>query len=93
MSHLAIKKEEKKGEQIFQNMNFVITGSLEHFDNRNQAKELVESLGGKVTGSVTKKTGYLINNDAMSKSSKNAKAVELGVPIISEKDFINKFVK
>ena len=87
MSHLAIKKEEKKGEQIFQNMNFVITGSLEHFDNRNQAKELVESLGGKVTGSVTKKTNYLINNDTTSNSSKNKKARELGIPVISEEEF------
>lgn len=88
MSHLAIKKEEKKGEQIFQNMNFVITGSLEHFDNRNQAKELVESLGGKVTGSVTKKTNYLINNDTTSNSSKNKKARELGIPVISEEKFL-----
>lgn len=88
MSHLAIKKEEKKGEQIFQNMNFVITGSLEHFDNRNQAKELVESLGGKVTGSVTKKTNYLINNDTTSNSSKNKKARELGIPVISEEEFL-----
>ena len=88
MSHLAIKKEEKKGEQIFQNMNFVITGSLEHFDNRNQAKELVESFGGKVTGSVTKKTNYLINNDTTSNSSKNKKARELGIPVISEEEFL-----
>ena len=88
MSHLAIKKEEKKGEQIFQNMYFVITGSLEHFDNRNQAKELVESLGGKVTGSVTKKTNYLINNDTTSNSSKNKKARELGIPVISEEEFL-----
>ena len=88
MSHLVIKKEEKKGEQIFQNMNFVITGSLEHFDNRNQAKELVESLGGKVTGSVTKKTNYLINNDTTSNSSKNKKARDLGIPVISEEEFL-----
>ena len=88
MRHLAIKKEEKKGEQIFQNMNFVITGSLEHFDNRNQAKELVESLGGKVIGSVTKKTNYLINNDTTSNSSKNKKARELGIPVISEEEFL-----
>lgn len=69
-------------------MNFVITGSLEHFDNRNQAKELVESLGGKVTGSVTKKTNYLINNDTTSNSSKNKKARELGIPVISEEEFL-----
>ena len=88
MSHLVIKKDEKRGEQIFQNMNFVITGSLEHFDNRNQAKELVESLGGKVTGSVTKKTNYLINNDTTSNSSKNKKARDLGIPVISEEEFL-----
>ena len=88
MSHLVIKKEEKRGEQIFQNMNFVITGSLEHFDNRNQAKELVESLGGKVTGSVTNKTNSLINNDTTSNSSKNKKARDLGIPVISEEEFL-----
>ena len=54
-------------------MNFVITGSLEHFSNRGEAKNLIESLGGKVTGSVTGKTNYLINNDVTSNSSKNKK--------------------
>ena len=73
MSHLTVKKEEKTGEQIFRNMNFVITGSVEHFANRAQAKEFIESLGGKVTGSVTSKTNYLINNDTTSNSSKNKK--------------------
>ena len=70
-------------------MNFVITGSLGHFGNRSEAKELIESLGGKVTGSVTKKTNYLINNDIQSSSSKNKKARELGIPILSEEDFLN----
>ena len=88
MSYLSVKKEEKKGEQIFQNMNFVITGSVEHFANRAQAKEFIESLGGKVTGSVTGKTNYLINNDPTSNSSKNKKAKELGIPILSEEDFL-----
>ena len=88
MSYLSVKKEEKKGEQIFQNMNFVITGSVEHFTNRAQAKEFIESLGGKVTGSVTGKTNYLINNDTTSNSSKNKKAKELGIPILSEEDFL-----
>lgn len=88
MSHLVIRKEEKTGEQIFQGMNFVITGSVEHFANRAQAKEFVESLGGKVTGSVTGKTNYLINNDTTSNSSKNKKAKELGIPILSEEDFL-----
>lgn len=88
MSHLVIRKEEKIGEQIFQGMNFVITGSVEHFANRAQAKEFIESLGGKVTGSVTGKTNYLINNDTTSNSSKNKKAKELGIPILSEEDFL-----
>ena len=83
-----VKKEEKTGEQIFRNMNFVITGSVEHFANRAQAKEFIESLGGKVTGSVTSKTNYLINNDTTSNSSKNKKAKELGIPILSEEDFL-----
>lgn len=73
---------------IFKNMNFVITGSVEHFANRNEVKELIESKGGKVTGSVTSKTNYLINNDNMSNSSKNKKAKELNVPIITEVEFM-----
>ena len=88
MSFLHIQDEGPKQEQIFAGMNFVITGSLVHFGNRSEAKELIESLGGKVTGSVTKKTNYLINNDVESASSKNRKAKELGVPIISEEEFI-----
>jgi len=82
---------EEKGEtteQIFKGVNFVITGSVNHFANRNAVKELIESLGGKVTGSVTSKTNYLINNDVTSTSSKNKKANELGVPIISEETFL-----
>ena len=69
-------------------MNFVITGSVVHFANRNEVKELIEKKGGKVTGSVTSKTNYLINNDVQSTSSKNKKAAQLGVPIISEDEFI-----
>ena len=82
--------EEEAGEakQIFAGVNFVITGSVEHFANRSEAKELIESLGGKVTGSVTSKTNYLINNDVTSTSSKNKKANELGIPIISEETFL-----
>ncbi len=78
--------EEKK--QIFAGVNFVITGSVEHFANRGEVKELIESLGGKVTGSVTSKTSYLINNDVTSTSSKNKKASDLGIPIISEETFL-----
>ena len=75
-------------EQIFGGVNFVITGSVTHFANRKEVKELIESLGGKVTGSVTSKTNYLINNDITSTSSKNKKANELGIPIISEEMFL-----
>ena len=87
MSFLHIQEDSPKQEQIFEGMNFVITGSLVHFGNRSEAKELIESLVGKVTGSVTKKTNYLINNDIQSNSSKNKKARELGIPILSEEDF------
>ena len=75
-------------EQKFAGMSFVVTGSVNHFANRNEVKELVEKMGGKVTGSVTKKTNYLINNDVTSNSSKNKKARELGIPILSEADFL-----
>lgn len=74
--------------QIFENKVFVITGSVEHFANRNEVKAVIESKGGKVTGSVTSKTNYLINNDVTSTSSKNKKAKELGIPIITEEEFI-----
>lgn len=76
-------------QQKFEGMNFVITGSLEQFANRNEAKEYIEARGGKVTGTVTSKTNYLINNDVTSNSSKNKKAKELGVKIISEQDLLN----
>ena len=88
MQHLHIQQEEIKSQQIFAGMNFVITGSLNHFSNRNETKNLIESLGGKVTGSVTGKTTYLINNDTASNSSKNKKARELGIPILSEEEFL-----
>ena len=88
MQHLHIQQEEIKSQQIFAGINFVITGSLNHFSNRNEVKNLIESLGGKVTGSVTGKTTYLINNDTASNSSKNKKARELGIPILSEEEFL-----
>ena len=72
-----------------ENMNFVITGKLIHFSNRNDCKEKIESLGGKVSTSVSKNTSYLINNDFTSNSSKNKKAKELGVPIITEEEFLS----
>ena len=75
-------------DEAFAGMNFVITGSLEHFKKRKELQELIERRGGKVTGSVTSKTNYLINNDVASSSSKNKKARELGVPILSEEEFL-----
>lgn len=88
LGYIHINKEEVSENQTLAGMNFVITGSLEHFSNRGEAKKLIESLGGKVTGTVTGKTNYLINNDTTSNSSKNKKARELGIPILSEEDFI-----
>lgn len=80
-----------------ENMNvkektFVITGDLNEFKNRKELQLKIEALGGKVTGSVTKKTNYLINNDILSESSKNKKAKELGIPIITEEQFIKEFL-
>ena len=88
LAELHIQEEKKGDAQILEGKNFVVTGSVEHFTNRNAVKEWVESLGGKVTGSVTGKTNYLINNDNQSNSSKNKKAKELGIPIITEEEFI-----
>jgi DNA ligase (NAD+) len=74
---------------IFEKVNFVITGSVEQFKNRNELKEIIEKNGGKVTDSVTAKTNYLINNDNLSNSSKNKKAKELGISIITEDQFVD----
>ena len=88
LTEVTIPKEEQTTEQIFAGVNFVITGSVHHFANRAEVKEEIENRGGKVTGSVTSKTNYLINNDVESTSSKNKKARELGIPIISEEEFL-----
>lgn len=89
LTHLVIQEAPgETKEQIFAGLNFVITGNVEHFANRNAVKAEIEKRGGKVTGSVTSKTNYLINNDVTSNSSKNKKAKELQIPIISENDFI-----
>lgn len=82
------EEEVREDAQKFAGINFVITGSVEHFSNRAEVKEEIEKRGGKVTGGVTSKTNYLINNDVNSTSSKNRKARELGIPIISEEEFI-----
>lgn len=72
-------------------LTFVITGDVHHYKNRNELKAYIESQGGKVTGSVSKSTNFLINNDAASQSSKNKKAHELNIPIITEDEFVEKF--
>lgn len=85
------KEEDNPVGEDMAGINFVITGSVNHFANRNEVKELIEKRGGKVTGSVTSKTNYLINNDNMSSSSKNKKAKELNIPIITEEEFMNMY--
>ncbi|MDE6750295.1 MAG: NAD-dependent DNA ligase LigA [Lachnospiraceae bacterium] len=81
-----------EAEQTLTGLTFVITGSLMHYGNRNELKDIIEERGGKVTGSVTSKTTCLINNDVTSNSSKNKKAKELGVRIISEDDFMREYL-
>ena len=83
--------EENTTPQNMDGLTFVITGSVEHFANRNELKSYIEKHGGKVTGSVSAKTNYLINNDAMSASSKNKKAKELGIEIINEEQFLERW--
>ncbi len=92
MAELRVEVPEvEEGSQTLMGMNFVITGSLTHFAGRSDLKEIIEQRGGKVTGSVTGKTTCLINNDIASSSSKNKKAKELGVPILSEEEFLTKY--
>ena len=87
---LEFEETEKSDEkQIFNNIQFVVTGSLEQYTNRSELKNIIESFGGKVTDSVTSKTDYLINNDKLSSSSKNKKARELGINIINEDQFLD----
>lgn len=88
LEELILERPAEGGEQIFAGLNFVITGSMERFANRNEVKAVIEERGGKVTGTVSSKTNYLINNDVTSNSSKNKKAKELGIPILSEQSFI-----
>ncbi len=88
LSEINIVNEISENENILEGKVFVITGAVEHFANRNELKDKIESYGGKVTGSVTGNTSYLINNDVNSTSSKNKTAQKLGVPIISEEEFL-----
>ena len=92
LSELIIEEQEpvETGNKC-QGLTFVITGDVHHYKNRNELKAYIESQGGKVTGSVSKSTNFLINNDAASQSSKNKKAHELNIPIITEDEFIEKF--
>lgn len=85
------QKAEGDGGQALEGQTFVITGSLQHFANRSALKECIEAAGGKVTGSVTSKTTYLINNDNSSNSSKNKKAKELGIPVLTENEAMQRF--
>ena len=88
LEYVTIQKEVQSGDQSLAGQIYVITGSLEQFVNRDAMKAFIEERGGKVTGSVTKKTTALINNDITSNSSKNKKAKELGVPIVTEAAFL-----
>ena len=81
--------EKQMAEESLSGKTFVITGSLNHFANRKECKEVIESLGGKVAGSVSSRTTYLVNNDIQSMSSKNKKAKELGIPIITEDELLS----
>ncbi|SHO53718.1 NAD-dependent DNA ligase LigA [Anaerocolumna xylanovorans] len=95
LKEITLEIQEKETETVpsaLMGKTFVITGSLEQFENRNALKELLEEMGAKVTGSVTAKTDYLINNDNLSSSSKNKKAKELGIQIITEDELL-KMVK
>lgn len=93
LNELTIEKQETSGDDSMKGMSFVITGSLNHFANRDALKEIIEQKGGKVTGSVTGKTTLLINNDITSSSSKNKKAKELGVEIVTEDTFMERYLK
>ena len=88
LEHVTLEVPEGPADSSLDGKVFVITGSVNHFTNRNELKAFIESKGGKVTGSVTSKTDYLINNDTTSNSSKNKKAKELNIPILSEEDFL-----
>lgn len=91
LEQITIMQPEENNSQNMEGLTFVVTGSVEKFPNRNAVKDYIEKRGGKVTGSVTSKTNYLINNDVLSNSSKNRKAKELGIEIISEEQFLEKW--
>lgn len=93
LEEVEIEQEEvDEAGQTLEGKVFVVTGSLEHFSSRNELKDIIEKKGGKVTGSVTSKTDCLINNDIASNSSKNKKAKELQIPIVTEEEFMTKYL-
>ena len=91
IKELTIVQQTNKQGTICKDITFVITGDVHHYKNRTELKKYIESQGGKVTGSISKSTNYLINNDFNSKSTKNIKAHQLNIPIITEEQFIEKF--
>lgn len=93
LAEITLTEEEIPQSEPLKGFTFVITGSLEHYPNRDALKAEIESLGGKAAGSVSSKTSFLINNDITSSSGKNKKARELGIPVITEDEYINRFVR
>lgn len=93
MDELEVEVVESASDQPLKGLTFVITGSVNSYKNRDEFKTSVEARGGKVSGSVSAKTSFLVNNDVESTSGKNRKAKELNIPIISEDEFISKFGK
>ncbi|MBQ6489831.1 MAG: NAD-dependent DNA ligase LigA [Solobacterium sp.] len=94
LEEITVKETERvEAGQLCQALTFVVTGDVYHYKNRNELKAYIESQGGKVTGSVSKSTSFLINNDIASTSGKNQKAIQLGIPIISEDEFIRRFTE
>ncbi len=94
LSEITVRETERiEAGQLCQALTFVVTGDVYHYKNRNELKAYIESQGGKVTGSVSKSTSFLINNDIASTSGKNQKAIQLGIPIISEDEFIRRFTE
>jgi DNA ligase (NAD+) len=94
LSEITVRETERvEAGQLCQSLTFVVTGDVHHYKNRNELKAYIESQGGKVTGSVSKSTSFLINNDIASTSGKNQKAIQLGIPIISEDEFIERFTE
>ena len=91
LSEIGFEESVQPAEQKLEGLTFVITGSLEHFSNRKELQELIQDMGGKAAGSVSGNTSFLINNDKTSSSSKNKKAAQLGVPVITEEDFMERF--